>query len=82
MFINEDGVHHIVPRHHQYRALAERYRFEKNMSYQSVRFFLYWGAGCGLSVGEGRDDFADVGICFGAGLAFAGPAAADDDELE
>ena len=49
---------------------------------QSVRFFLYWGAGCGLSVGEGRDDFADVGICFGAILAFAGPAAADDDELE
>ena len=47
---------------------------------QSVRFFLYWGAGCGLSVGEGRDDLADVGICFGAGLAFAGPAAADDEE--
>ena len=47
-----------------------------------MRFFLYWGAGCGLSVGDGRDDFADVGICFDAGLAFAGPAAADDDELE
>ena len=74
MFINEDGVHHIVSRHHQYS--------EENMSDQSVRFFLYWGAGCGLSVGDGRDDLADVGICFGAGLAFAGPAAADDEELE
>ena len=27
MLINEDGDHHIVPRPHQYRALAERYRF-------------------------------------------------------
>ena len=73
-FINEDGVHHIVSSHRQYA--------EENKSDQSVRFFLYWGAGCGLSVGDGRDDFAAVGICLGAGLALAGPAAADEEELE
>ena len=49
-----------------------------------MRFFLYWGACCGLSAGGGRDDFAVVGICLYAGLALAGPgaAAADDEELE
>ena len=56
---------------------------EENKSNQSVRFFLYWGACCGLSAGGGRDDFAVVGICLYAGLALAGPgAAADEEELE
>ena len=74
MFINEDGEHHIVPSKHQYA--------EENKSNQSVRFFLYWGACCGLSAGDGRVDFAVVGICLYAGLALAGPGAADEEELE
>ena len=47
-----------------------------------MRFFLYWGACCGLSPGDGRVDFAVVGIDLYAGLALAGPGAADEEELE
>ena len=74
MFINEDGDRHIVPS-------SDRFSKKKG-SIQSVRFFLYWGACCGLSPGDGRVDFAVVGICWYAGLSLAGPGAADEEELE
>jgi hypothetical protein len=42
---------------------------------------LYWGACCGFSLGDGRVDFAVVGIALYAGLALGSPGV-DDDELD
>ena len=64
----EDDDHHIVP--------SIRYIF-----IQSVLFFLYWGVCCGLSLGDGRVDFAVVGIALYTGLGLDS-AAFEDDELD
>ena len=47
-----------------------------------MRFFLYCGACCGLSPGEGLVDLAAVGISLYAGFALAGSDAFADDELD
>jgi hypothetical protein len=48
---------------------------------QSVLFFLSWGVCCGLSLGDGRADFAEVGIALYAGLGLLS-APLDDEDVD